>query len=359
MTQPTGLIVDVESSQPLAASAAKGTKRLTFVRVLALVAIAVTSAQVVDHFAITAPFCGGDLGCSSVTSTGFARPLGIPLSVLGLGAFTAYLGLSLMSGRPARTVLGWASIVAGAVGIGLILVQKYQIQQYCPLCLVIDSAGILMAVTDFFFPLAVASPATGRRGPWISAAAVLAMAPAVWFQFQPDPVAPDYVRERWIDGKVNIVEVFDFDCVFCRDTHPVLKEVLAKAGDDIHFVRIPLAMDPNGLSKQAGQIYLAAERTGTGEQVADKLMEGEQLTQELITAAGGSEATANEAIGAEIDRANAAYHASSHKGLPQIWVNNLLLIGASEKGRIEAAIGKARSKVETQQAKQQASEPTR
>jgi len=339
--------VDVEPSQPLAASAANGTKRLTFVRLLALVAIAVTSAQVVDHFAITAPFCGGDLGCSSVTSTGYAKPLGIPLSVLGLGAFTAYLGLGLLSGRPARTVLGWASIVAGAVGIGLILVQKYQIQQYCPLCLVIDSAGILMAVTDFVFPLAMASPVSGRRAPWIGAAFGLALAPVVWFQFQPDPVAPDYVREKWIAQKVNVVEVFDFDCVFCRDTHPILKAVLAKAGPDVHFVRIPLAMDPNGLSKEAGRIYLAAEQNGTGEQAADKLMEGDSLTEESVKAVGGAEAPpGDDPFGKQIDQSNAAYHASSYKGLPQIWVNNLLLVGASDQARIEAAIARARSKIE-------------
>jgi len=332
------------------------TKRLFFVRCLALVAIAVASAMVVDHFAISAPFCGGDQGCGAVTSTAYARPLGIPLSVLGLTSFCGYLGLSLLSGKQSRVLLGWASIVAGAVGIGLVLVQRFQLQQYCPMCLVIDSAGILMALTDCVFPLAQASPVSGRRAPWIGAAAAIALAPAVWFQFQPEPVAPDYVRERWVQGKVNIVEVFDFDCVFCRDTHPVLKEVLAKAGDDVHFVRVPLAMDPKGLSYQAGKVYLAAERNGTGEQAADKLMEGEQLTQELITAAAGTDAPVDEALGAEIDRANAAYHASSYKGLPQIWVNNLLLIGASEKSRIEAAIGKARSTVEKPPAAPQAAQ---
>ncbi len=78
-------------------------------RCLALVAIAVTSAMVVDQFAITAPFCGGDHGCDAVTSTAYGRPLGIPLSVLGLAAFVGYLGLSLTSGRLPRMILGWAS----------------------------------------------------------------------------------------------------------------------------------------------------------------------------------------------------------------------------------------------------------
>jgi uncharacterized membrane protein/protein-disulfide isomerase len=349
--------VDVEPSQPLAAPAVSATRRLFFVRCLALVAIGVTGAMVVDHFAITAPFCGGNHGCDSVTSTAFGKPLGIPLSILGLAAFTGYLGLSLMSGQRARVILGWASIVAGAVGIGLILVQKVKLEQYCQMCLVIDSAGILMALTDCVFPLAKASPVSGRRAPWIGAAVAIALAPAVWYQFQPDPVAPDYVRERWVAGKVNVVEVFDFDCVYCRDTHPVLKAVLAKAGTDVHFVRIPLAMDPNGLSRDAGRIYLAAERTGAGEQTADKLMEGEQLTKELVASAGDASA-ADGAIGQEIDRANAAYKASSYQGLPQIWVNNLLLIGASDQGRIEAAIERARSEIENQP-EQQASQPMR
>jgi protein-disulfide isomerase len=310
--------------------------------------------MVVDHFAISAPFCGGDAGCGAVTATAYARPLGIPLSILGLASFSAYLGLSLMSGRQSRTILGWASIVAGAVGIGLILVQRFQLQQYCPMCLVIDSAGILMALTDCVFPLAQASPAAGRRAPWIGAATAIALAPAVWFQFQPDPVAPEYVRERWVPGKVNVVEVFDFDCVYCRDTHPVLKEVLAKSADDVHFIRIPLAMDPNGLSKEAGVVYLTAERAGTGEQTADKLMEGEQLTKESVAAAAG-ETPRDESLGAQIDQANAEYLKSSYKGLPQIWVNNLLLIGASEPSRIEAAIEKARSQLVKQPEQQAAS----
>jgi len=339
------LTVDVEPSLPLAAPVAGDTRRLFFVRCLALVAIAVSGAMVVDHFAVAAPFCGGEGGCGAVTSTAYARPLGIPLSILGLTAFSGYLALSLASGTLARKLLGWASIVAGAVGIGLILVQRFQLQQYCPMCLVIDSAGLLMALTDCVFPLALASPAPGRRAPWIGAAVALALAPAVWFQFQPDPVAPDYVRERWVAGKVNVVEVFDFDCVYCRDTHPVLKAVLTKADADVNFIRIPLAMDPSGLSYQAGKVYLAAERNGTGEQTVDKLMEGEQLTPELIAAATGTDAPADDSVAAEIDRANAAYHASSYKGLPQIWVNNLLLVGASEQSRIESAIARARSKV--------------
>jgi len=121
--------------------------------------------------------------------------------------------------------------------------------------------------------------------------------------------------------------------------------MLAQAGTDIHFVRIPLAMDPNGLSRDAGRIYLTAESTGAGEQMADKLMEGEQLTKELIESAGAGN-LGDESIAQEIDKANAAYQASSYKGLPQIWVNNLLLIGASEERRIESAIERARSAVE-------------
>ncbi len=212
-----------------------------------------------------------------------------------------------------------------------------------------DSAAILMAVTDCVFPLAKASPASGRRGPWIGVAVAIALAPVIWYQFQPDPAAPDYVRERWIAEQVNVVEVLDFDCVYCRDTHPVLKAVLSKAGADVHFVRIPLAMDPNGLSRDAGRIYLAASRNGTGEQTADLLMEGESLTREIIASAGGANSGAqDERLGAEIDRATGAYHAASYQGLPQIWVNNLLLIGASDQSRIEAAIERARSAIQRQ-----------
>jgi uncharacterized membrane protein len=340
--------VDAVLSSPLAAPAATATGRLFVVRCLALIAIAVSSAMVVDQLAVVAPFCGGDHGCDSVTSSAYGKLLGVPLAVLGLAAFTGYLGLSLVPGRLSRVVLGWASIVAGAVGIGLILVQKIQLQQFCPMCLVIDSAGILMALTDCIFPLAQASPVSGRRAPWIGAAVAIALTPAVWYQFQPEPVAPDYVRERWVQGKVNVIEVLDFDCMYCRDTHPVLKAVLAQDGTDIHFVRIPLAMNLDGLSDEAGRLYLAAARQGTGEQTADQLMQGDMLTQELIDAAGGASLQGQaQSLLQEIERANAAYHASSYKGLPQIWVNNLLLIGASDQGRIEAAIKRARSDAET------------
>ena len=41
-------------------------------------------------------------------------------------------------------------------------------------------------------------------------AIAIALAPAVWHQLQPDPVAPDYVREKWVAGKINVVEVLDY-----------------------------------------------------------------------------------------------------------------------------------------------------
>ncbi|HVJ86868.1 MAG TPA: vitamin K epoxide reductase family protein [Caulifigura sp.] len=334
--------MDVEPSQSSAAPGA-ATGRLFLVRFLAIVAIVVASAMVVDQFTITAPFCGGDQGCGAVTSTAYGRPFGVPLSVLGLSAFIGYLGLSLLSGRTSRIVLGWASIVAGAVGLGLILVQRFVVKQFCPLCVIIDSSALLMALTDCVWPLAQATPAAGRRAPWIATAVTLVAAPFVWLQFQPDPVAPDYVREKWVAGKVNVIEVLDFDCIYCRDTHPVLKKVLAKDGVDVHFVRIPLALDTTGLSREAGRIYLAAEQNGQGEPTADRLMEGESLVEEQLNAAGESvQQPGDDRHGLAIDRANEAYRGAIYKGLPQLWINNILLMGASDEARIEAAIKKAR-----------------
>ena len=342
------VIVDVAPSQSSAASGA-ATGRLFFVRFLAIVAIVVASAMVVDQFTITAPFCGGDQGCGAVTSTSYGRPLGIPLSVIGLSAFVGYLGLSLLSGRTSRVVLGWASIVAGAVGLGLILVQRFVVKQFCPLCVIIDSAALLMALTDCVWPLAQATPAPGRRTPWIVTAITLAAAPFVWLQFQPDPVAPDYVRAKWVAGRINVVEVFDFDCIYCRDTHPVLKKVLANAGSDLHFVRVPLALDPTGLSREAGRIYLAAEQSGQGEAMADRLMEGESLDEEKLKVAGESvQQPEGDPHGLAIDRANEAYRAAISKGLPQIWVNDILLMGASDEAKIEAALKKARRQLSSE-----------
>ena len=49
-----------------------------------------------------------------MTSTAYAKPLGIPLSILGLASYSGYLGLSQLSGNQSRVILGWASIMASA-----------------------------------------------------------------------------------------------------------------------------------------------------------------------------------------------------------------------------------------------------
>src|SRR5690606_8860810 len=86
-------------------------------------------------------FCA-ETGCELVRTSAWARPLGIPMSLLGVAFFSAALALAFV---PAPRLRRWLAIVGGAWAVWLIALQAFVIGAWCKLCLVADPAAIVHA----------------------------------------------------------------------------------------------------------------------------------------------------------------------------------------------------------------------
>lgn len=61
------------------------------------------------------------------------------------------------------------------------------------------------------------------------------------------------------DGKLEVVEVFAYTCGHCANFQPILEAWLPKAGDNVRFVYLPAAFNPNDTYARA---FFAAESLG-------------------------------------------------------------------------------------------------
>ena len=74
-------------------------RRTHVVRLLALAALAVSAALLVNHFRPNPRLCGYESDCDDVLSSRFSSVLGVPLPLVGLVTFGAIFGLSLSTAR--------------------------------------------------------------------------------------------------------------------------------------------------------------------------------------------------------------------------------------------------------------------
>ncbi len=114
-------------------------------RVVSLLGLAFASLLVTDDMRRAPAFCPYESGCAAVTTSPYGRPLGIPLSTIGLAAFGTFYALTLFPGTIADRIQGPLALVAGVTGLALLAIQWLILQQICRFCLVADAAGILLA----------------------------------------------------------------------------------------------------------------------------------------------------------------------------------------------------------------------
>ena len=93
--------------------------------------------------------CGTGSGCDAVMASSFSRPLGIPLSTLGLGFYLILAGLSWRALIPARRdeSIRWVSVLGALAVIPtvvLIYLQAFVIEAWCPFCLL--SAALIVSI---------------------------------------------------------------------------------------------------------------------------------------------------------------------------------------------------------------------
>jgi protein-disulfide isomerase len=239
--------------------------------------------------------------------------------------------------------------------LGLILYQVVILHEVCPYCVGADVAAMAVAVTHLrrreVAPL-------GRRPRilWSLAAGlvlgtVLVVSAAVRLAEQRR--VPAAVKAHWVTGKVNIVEVADFECPHCRHMHKVLQQLLREEGKTgrVHLTCIVAPMPGHEQARNAARAYLCACEQDKGDQMAGELFAAADLSpgacEGLAKKLGLSLSKYRACVAApetdqRLDDTLAWVKATNPKGLPVIWVQDQKFSGPQELETLRRAVRSAR-----------------
>ena len=322
--------------------------RLLLIRVLALVALGVSTSQLADHISGAGAFCDFGDSCEQVTSSVYGLPLGIPLSAIGLAGFTVLFALTLVPARWAQVLVRVGSAAAGLAGIALLAIQFAVLHKLCPLCAVVDIAAIGTAVAAAGRFPEPAVPSRFQVLGWIVAPAAVALIPVCWTAaVLPDPV-PQLVKDQWIPGEVTIVDVTDFECPHCQKADALLREVMSR--HKIHLVRLACPMPIHENAVPAARAFIAARELGKGDEMASALFAADnRAAPHCREIAAGLGLNLNDYDRLLKDAStDEEYMRMQHwlktlgKGLPLIWVQDQAFDVTPTVEKLEDAIRKAR-----------------
>lgn len=119
---------------------------------LALAAVALAGAAVAGyltyvHYRPESLICTGGGGCETVQESGYAELVGIPVALVGLGAYLVVLGLLAWDTQLARTLVAAVGLAGLGFAAYLVALQAFVIEAWCVWCLVNDLAIVpLLAV---------------------------------------------------------------------------------------------------------------------------------------------------------------------------------------------------------------------
>ena len=318
-------------------------------RILALVALAASAALYVDYRTGDLAFCSAS-GCGEVRRSGFGYLFGrteLPVPLLGLLGFGGLFSITLL--RPGRwrerLVLGmsWAGGLAALVFIAL---MTFAIGSFCWLCLVADTMALLIAAgATLRHVLARTEPSEAahrvaellKPWAWVTLCVLSVVGPLLWPSVRPLPPVPSGIAERFVPGKINVVEFADFQCGHCRDLYPRLKAILEEYGDRVAFTRLNKPLGGHSSSRDAARAAVCAEEEGKGEAMADRLFAARTLTraanrewaEELgLDLAAFDDCVADPATDARISRESALLTGSDFLGLPTTYVQGRKIVGA-------------------------------
>jgi uncharacterized membrane protein len=305
------------------------TIRMTILRSVALAALALCSASLVD--AVIAPtFCSFRSDCGEVNSSIYGRPLGVPLPVFGLIGFAAILCLSLSPNRRVQNLVRLFSVLAGLAGAILIVVQVLVLDRLCWMCTLVDAGAVILSlIAAWRLPAQLPGASWLSSSAWMGGGIVAVLCPLIWAAAQYKGPPPPQVMDRWVAGKVNVVELTDFDCPHCAVAEQIVSQALRDM-PGVNFVRIAAPMPKHPNARPAARAYLAAARQGRGDEMASKLLAASSRTAKdcrSLAAALGLEmkdydrVVADEATDAELD-ATLSWAQRAGPGLPMLWVQN-------------------------------------
>jgi uncharacterized membrane protein len=113
---------------------------------LATAGAAIAAYLVLVRYTHSSIYCPTS-GCETVQASRYSELFGVPVAVLGLGAFLAILATSLSPKRAATEMAAVVALSALAFAVYLLVVQLLVIHAVCVWCLASDAAVLLLALT--------------------------------------------------------------------------------------------------------------------------------------------------------------------------------------------------------------------
>jgi uncharacterized membrane protein/protein-disulfide isomerase len=338
-------------------------QRMHFARLFTLAALTGSLALAVKQWNPQSGSCGFYGDCDHVLHSQFSQGLGVPLPFLGVAAFATIFGISLFPARRTMPLLCLLTLAAGLMGLVLILSQMFVIRNLCPYCLFVDASALFAA----FFAVGGnwREPFRSLSGRalcvWLgSAVAAVGVGATIggvvsWKSPEQTPTAPPQVTRLWTAGKINIVEVADFECPHCRQMHAVLMQLLAEEGDNVRFVRLTAPMPSHPHSRHASRAFVCAQEQDRGEEMAEALFVAWDLTpdgcEQLATSIGLSQPAfracvvapdTDQRLNADVEWVKVA----SPRGLPVIWVQDRMLFGVQPIEALRDAVREAERQIQ-------------
>jgi len=105
---------------------------------VALAGLAVAGYLTWVHFDDDALVCVAGGGCETVQESEYAEIAGIPVALLGLGAYAALLALVVFDGPNARLAAAMLALVGLVFSLYLLALQLFVIDAVCAWCLAND-----------------------------------------------------------------------------------------------------------------------------------------------------------------------------------------------------------------------------
>jgi uncharacterized membrane protein len=118
---------------------------------VALAGLSVAGYLTWAHFDDAALVCVAGGGCETVQESEYAELAGIPVALLGLGAYAAMLALVVVDGPNARLAAAMLALVGLVFSLYLLALQLFVIDAVCAWCLANDVviAPALAVLTAF------------------------------------------------------------------------------------------------------------------------------------------------------------------------------------------------------------------
>lgn len=325
---------------------------LTILRLACIVAMGFSVALIVDATRAAPAFCALGSGCDAVRKSGYASVAGIPVSYIGLLAYAVVFVL-VMSKDTAKQWGARLAAVGGLVALGLLGLQAFVIHAFCTLCLGVDTSALIAGAAGAFLLREnaraglTAVPEVLPGATWAALVLAALFGPIAASTMAPNTSAPADIRAFWKPGVVNIVELSDFECPFCRIHHPELEKAKKASKTPIHFVRVSMPLPSHPNARPATRAYLCAVEQGKGEEMADALFIADPPSEANAAAAAERfgldlarfrSCVIDAKTDAKIDADIAMVRRTDFKGLPTTWINDQKLLGAKPTADISAAI---------------------